>query len=201
MVKPCVQKRPIVTPIIDCRVRMLLSMHNAVTCNTNFLRQMCSSVVHQSRCQSLSDWTWRQPAVKRTTECCRRLHPRRSWKTRCTGGSGADCTDATDSADAIVDVIVFLLDTLSAAPGCCQRTMANDHVQIMSQKLIRGNRANRFKQITSVQSACARSFKFVRKRHTCTLLTFSGGISTPACSDHCPSATAVSVSLTSRFQI
>ena len=199
--KPCVQKRPIVTPIIDCRVRMLLSMHNAVTCNTNFLHQMCSSVVHQSRCQSLSDWTWRQPAVKRTTECCRRLHPRRSWKTRCTGGSGADCTDATDSADAIVDVIVFLLDTLSAAPGCCQRTIANDHVQIMSQKLIRGNRANRFKQITSVQSACARSFKFVRKRHTCTLLTFSGGISTPACSDHCPSATAVSVSLTSRFQI
>ena len=152
--KLCVQKRPIVTPIIDCRVRMLLSMHNAVTCNTNFLRQMCSSVVHQSRCQSLSDWTWRQPAVKRTTECCRRLHPRRSWKTRCTGGSGADCTDATDSADAIVDVIVFLLDTLSAAPGCCQRTIANDHVQIMSQKLIRGNRAraNRFEQITSVQS-------------------------------------------------
>ena len=139
---------------------MLLSMHNAVTCNTNFLRQMCSSVVHQSRCQSLSDWTWRQPAVKRTTECCRRLHPRRSWKTRCTGGSGADCTDATDSADAIVDVIVFLLDTLSAAPGCCQRTIANDHVQIMSQKLIRDKRANRFEQITSVQSACARSFKF-----------------------------------------
>ena len=134
--------------------------------------QFFTSVVHQSRCQSLSDWTWRQPAVKRTTECCRRLHPRRSWKTRCTGGSGADCTDATDSADAIVDVIVFLLDTLSAAPGCCQRTIANDHVQIMSQKLMGGKRAKRCEKTTSVQSACAGSFKFVRKRHTSRLAPY-----------------------------
>ena len=133
MGKPCVQKRP----INDGRVRMLLH---------------ATAMFFSHGVRACHGRTWRQPAVKRTTECCRRLHPRRSWKTRCTGGSGADCTDATDSADAIVDVIVFLLDTLSAAPGCCQRTMANDHVQIMSQKLIRDKRANRFEQITSVQS-------------------------------------------------
>ena len=144
MVKPCVQKRP----INDCRVRMQ--------------RRFFSVTVSESSRSACHSWTWRQPAVKRTTEYCSRLHPRRSWKTRCTGGGGADCTDSAD-------VIVLLLDTLSAAPGCCQRTIVNDHVQIMSQKLIRSNRANRTCQVAIVRSQASQHPTQRWDSHTCLL--------------------------------
>ena len=124
-------------------------------CACYYMQQRCFSVTVSE--PVTAGRTWRQPAVKRTTECCRRLHPRRSWKTRCTGGSGADCTD---SADAIVDVIVCLLDTLSAASGCCQRTIANDHVQIMSQKLMGGKQNVLNRPRLHSQRALVRSSSF-----------------------------------------
>ena len=53
-------------------------------CACYYMQQRCFSVTVSE--PVTAGRTWRQPAVKRTTECCRRLQPRRSWKTRCTGG-------------------------------------------------------------------------------------------------------------------